>query len=416
MLFLDLDRFKQINDSLGHAAGDLLLREVAGRLTSCLRAGDTVARLGGDEFVVLLTELPDERYAAAAAAKILVALAAPFPLAGQECRVTASIGISTYPSDGLDESALTKNADLAMYEAKAAGKNAFRFSSTEMIARSSDRFGLEADLRDALDQRRFELRYRVRPTGDGRPAVEALLRWQHPVRGLLDASAFVDLADETGLIVPIGRWMLRTACAQVVAWPSRSPSIADLVVPLTARQFHDERLVDDVATTLADTGIEPRLVVLEVHEAALTQDVERAADAIGALKALGVRIAIDDFGHGYAALWAAIDRPIDTLALDRSLCAVDGDDVATRRAAALTSLGRTFARTVAIDGDGANEGYGVVRPSAGAFLCSAAALAAEDIPAALQAGFVTTPRFEAASAVSEDGHRPSASVTASATL
>ncbi|HEY6552973.1 MAG TPA: diguanylate cyclase, partial [Vicinamibacteria bacterium] len=220
LLFLDLDRFKHINDTLGHEAGDQLLQEVATRLKGCLRDSDTVARLGGDEFVVLLPELEVEKYAATVAQKILSAIARPFSLLGQEFRVTASVGISTYPQDGRDEQTLTKNADIAMYQAKEEGKNNFQFYSERLNANSLERMTLEAGLRQALDRGEFQLHYQAkREIRSGRiTGMEALLRWQHPDLGTVAPMRFIPVAEETGLIVPIGRWVLRAACLQNMAW------------------------------------------------------------------------------------------------------------------------------------------------------------------------------------------------------
>src|SRR3984957_16332701 len=218
--FLDLDRFKQINDTLGHEAGDQLLQEVAVRLKVCVRDSDMVARLGGDEFVVLLPELAEEKYAGIVAQKILAATARPFKLMGQEFRVTASIGISTYPQDGLDEQTLTKNADIAMYQAKAEGKNNFQFYSDKLNANSLERLALESSLRHALERNEFRLHYQAkRDIASGRvTGMEALLRWEHPDLGTVAPMQFIPVAEETGLIVPIGKWVLKTVCLQSIAW------------------------------------------------------------------------------------------------------------------------------------------------------------------------------------------------------
>ena len=250
VLFLDLDRFKQINDTLGHEAGDQLLQEVATRLKACLRDSDTVARLGGDEFVVLLPELDVEKYAATVAQKILSAVARPFVLLGQEFRVTASIGISTYPQDGLDEQTLTKNADIAMYQAKEEGKNNFQFYSEKLNANSLERLTLESGLRHALERNEFQLHYQAkRDIRSGRiTGMEALLRWQHPDLGTVAPMQFIPVAEETGLIVPIGKWVLKTACLQNVAWQSEGLPHLSMAVNLTARQFSDEGLLPDLTS------------------------------------------------------------------------------------------------------------------------------------------------------------------------
>jgi diguanylate cyclase (GGDEF)-like protein len=243
--FLDLDRFKQINDTLGHDAGDQLLREVATRIKACVRASDTVARLGGDEFVVLLPALGDGKYAATVAQKILAVIARPFTLIGHEFRITTSIGISTFPQDGLDEQTLTKNADIAMYQAKEEGKNNFQFYSEKLNAHSLERLTLESSLRHALERKEFTLHYQAkRDIVSGRiTGMEALLRWQHPDLGTVAPMQFIPVAEETGLIVPIDKWVLKTACSQNVAWQNQGLPRLSIAVNLTARQFTEEHLL-----------------------------------------------------------------------------------------------------------------------------------------------------------------------------
>ncbi|MGA2366217.1 MAG: EAL domain-containing protein, partial [Steroidobacteraceae bacterium] len=318
--FIDLDRFKQINDTLGHEAGDELLKQVASRLKGCLRDGDTVARLGGDEFVVLLTELAEEKYAATVAQKIITMIANPFVLLGQEFRVTASIGISTYPTDGLDEQTLTKNADIAMYQAKEDGKNQFQFYSEALNANSLERLTLESSLRHALERHEFRLEYQAkREMVHGQiTGMEALLRWQHPDLGLVAPMQFIPVAEETGLIVPIGKWVLQTACLQNVAWQKQGLPRLSIAVNLTACQFGDEHLLRDVASILESTGMEASLLELEIHESLLIRDIERTLRILTQLKALGVRIAIDDFGTGYSSLASLQRFPLDTIKIDRS--------------------------------------------------------------------------------------------------
>jgi diguanylate cyclase (GGDEF)-like protein len=275
--FIDLDRFKQINDTLGHEAGDELLKEVATRLKACLRNSDIVARLGGDEFVVILTELTDEKYAATVAQKIVTAIAMPFVLLGQEFRVTASIGISTYPLDGADEQTLTKNADIAMYQAKEDGKNNFQFYSAKLNANSLERLTLESSLRHALERGEFRLHYQAkRDIATGQiTGVEALLRWQNPDLGMVAPLQFIQVAEETGLMVPIGKWVLQTACLQNVAWQKQGLPRLKIAVNLSARQFTDEHLLRDVAAILKSTGMLESLLELEIHESLLIQDTHR---------------------------------------------------------------------------------------------------------------------------------------------
>jgi diguanylate cyclase (GGDEF)-like protein len=353
LLFLDLDRFKHINDTLGHDAGDLLLQQVAQRLKACLRESDTVARLGGDEFVVLLPELDTQEYAATVARKILAAVARPFTLLGNDYRVTASVGIGIYPQDGLDEQTLTRNADVAMYQAKIEGKNKFQFFSAALNASSLERLTLESGLRHALARNEFQLEYQVkREIRSGRiSGFEALLRWQHPDLGTVAPMRFLPLAEETGLIVPIGRWALLAACRQNVAWHQEGLPRLVMAVNLSARQFHDENLLPDVAAILAECGMEARLLELEITESLLMRDAAGTLRVLGALKAMGVRIAIDDFGIGYASLPILKRFPLDTIKIDRSFIhdvasIAEGKSLAT----ALIALGRVLSQNVVAQG------------------------------------------------------------------
>lgn len=321
--FLDLDRFKQINDTLGHEAGDQLLQDVAKRLRLCVRESDTVARLGGDEFVVLLPELSDVKNAAVIAEKILSAIAKPFTLIGHEFRVTASIGISAYPTDGLDEQTLTKNADVAMYQAKSEGKNNFQFYSQSLNANSLERLTLESSLRRALEHQEFRLRYQAkRDMHSGRiTGMEALLRWEHPDLGLVAPMQFIPVAEESSLMLPIGRWVLRTACAQNVAWQKAGVPRLKIAVNLTGRQFFDEHLIEDVTTILESTGMDAHLLEFEISERLLIRDVDATLQILTRLKHLGIGIAIDDFGTGYSSLATLQRFPLNTIKIDRSLVA-----------------------------------------------------------------------------------------------
>ncbi|MEP7246602.1 MAG: EAL domain-containing protein [Gammaproteobacteria bacterium] len=351
--FLDLDRFKQINDTLGHEAGDQLLQEVARRLKACVRESDTVARLGGDEFVVLLPELGEAEYAASVARKILASCARPFTLLGQEFRVTASIGISAYPLDGLDEQTLTKNADIAMYHAKSEGKNNFQFYSEKLNANSLERLTLEVSMRHALERNEFRLHYQPRRdiVGNRITGMEALLRWEHPDLGTVLPMRFMPVAEETGLMVPLGKWVLRTACTQNVAWQRQGLPALIVAVNLTARQFLDENLVQDVIAILQDSGMESRLLELEITERVLTLNLEKTLPILTKLKAAGVRIAIDDFGTGYASLATLQDFPLDTIKIDRSFVrdfnVASGDaDLAD----AIIAMGKSLSLTVVAQG------------------------------------------------------------------
>lgn len=331
LLFVDLDRFKHINDTLGHATGDVLLKDVAVRLGETLRAGDMVARLGGDEFVVLIKDLQNEKHAEIVADKILAAIAKPLLFSGHELRVTCSVGVSIYPGDGEDAQTLMKNADIAMYQAKEKGRNHFSFYSAERNVNTFERLALETSLRRAVD--RDELLLHYQPKMDfrhgGTSGMEALLRWQHPEMGMVSPAQFIPLAEETGLIVPIGMWVLRTACRQMVQWREKGFSQLVISVNLSPRQFSDTNLLEDIAATLAESGLDGRCLELEITESAIMQDVERGRKLLMALKAMGIRIAVDDFGTGYSSLSTLKQFPIDTLKIDRSFIrdlATDAED------------------------------------------------------------------------------------------
>jgi diguanylate cyclase (GGDEF)-like protein len=351
--FLDLDRFKQINDTLGHEAGDQLLREVASRLKECVRESDTVARLGGDEFVVLLPELGDGKYAATVAQKILSVIARPFNLIGHEFRVTASIGISIYPQDGLDEQTLTKNADIAMYQAKEQGKNNFKFYSEELNANSLERLTLESSLRRALERNEFRIHYQAkRDIGSGRiSGMEALLRWEHPDLGTVAPMQFIPVAEETGLILPIGKWVLRTVCLQNVAWQKQGLPHLSVAVNLTPRQFGDEALLQDLTSILTATGMDPHLLELEITESLFIRNVEETLRILTGLKALGIRIAIDNFGIGYSSLATLQRFPLDTIKIDRSFIRdITGTSQDTALADAVIAIGKSLSLTVVAQG------------------------------------------------------------------
>lgn len=356
VLFLDLDRFKQINDTLGHDAGDDLLKEVATRLKDALRDSDTVARLGGDEFVVLLPELEDEKFCATVAQKILSNVARPFILVGQEFRVTASVGIGIYPKDGQDEQTLKKNADVAMYKAKQEGKNNFQFYSEELNVNSLERLTLESGLRRALDNNEFVLYYQGKyDIAHGTiTGMEALLRWKHQELGIIEPNQFLGVAEETGLIIPIGKWVLRTACQQNVAWREQGLPNLNISVNLTTAQFHDERLLPDIETILEETGMDPHKLQLEVSESLLLHDVKKTLDRLNSLRSLGIQIAIDDFGVGYSSLSTLRQFPLDMIKIDRSFIRnITNSDVENEGRAvtrAIIEMGRTLSLTVVAQG------------------------------------------------------------------
>jgi diguanylate cyclase (GGDEF)-like protein len=353
VLFLDLDRFKQINDTLGHEAGDQLLQEVATRLKACLRDSDTVARMGGDEFVILLPEPQEEKYVATVAQKALTAVCRPYVLLGQEFRVTASIGISVYPQDGLDEQTLTKNADIAMYQAKEMGKNNFQFYSEKLNANSLERLSLESGLRHALERGEFEVQYQPkRDISSGRiTGVEAQLRWQHPDLGIIVPMQFMAVAEDTGLILPIGKWVLRTVCLQHAAWRQQGLPPLTMAVNLSAPQFADEHLLPDLADILAHTGMDPRLLELEIAESLLMRDVRKSLATLARLKDIGIRIAIADFGVGYSSLSTLRQFPLDTIKIDRSFIrdvTSEAEDKTLTRA--VIAMGRTLSMAVVAQG------------------------------------------------------------------
>ncbi|WLH60633.1 bifunctional diguanylate cyclase/phosphodiesterase [Pseudomonas sp. FP2300] len=367
VLFLDLDRFKHINDTLGHDAGDQLLQEVAQRITACLRASDTVARLGGDEFVILLPELSEDKYVAITAQKVLSTIARPFNVQDHEFRVTASIGISVFPQDGLDEQTLKKNADIAMYQAKQQGKNNFQFYSEKLNADSLERLTLELSLRHALERQEFQLHYQAkRDIRSGQiTGMEALLRWDHPDLGIVAPMQFIPIAEETGLIVPIGKWVLKTACLQNVAWQQQGLPHLGMAVNLTARQFADENLLTDLAAILAETGMEASLLELEIAESLLMQDVKRALSVLTGLKRLKIRIAIDDFGIGYSSLSALQQFPLDSIKIDRSfICDVTSVSEDKALTEAIIAMGRTLSLTVVAQGVETKEQADFLRENA----------------------------------------------------
>jgi diguanylate cyclase (GGDEF)-like protein len=320
VLFLDLDGFKTVNDTLGHAVGDGLLRAIAGHLTDGLRGSDTAARLGGDEFGMLLTNLSGELDAANVAGKILDALAKPMILRNRSILTTASIGIATYPRNGTEPEELVKKADTAMYHAKERGRNRYKFYTSDMNATVLRRVALESRLRTAAEdgglrlyyQPQFDLR-RERMVG-----AEALLRWKHPKLGLLAPQEFLPLAEESGFILSIGEWVLRTACKQNAEWQNLGHPGFRVAVNVSAQQFQEPNFVSVVCDALEESGLAPELLELEITESILVQDAEVTVNVMDSLKRLGVHLAIDDFGTGYSALSYLKHLPIDVLKIDQS--------------------------------------------------------------------------------------------------
>ena len=320
LLFLDLDRFKSVNDTLGHDGGDQLLRVTASRLRACVRECDTVARLGGDEFVVLLTGLPSPQQAAKLAGQILASLAQPFQIDGTECFIGASIGISVFPADGTTAEELLKHADIAMYRAKAAGRGRFVFFEDSMNVEQRERAWMEHELRLAIARKQLSMHYQPRiDLHDGRLlGAEALLRWHHPELGRVSPATFIPLAEEVGLIDEIGPWVLRHVCEQLAVWQAAGFAIGTVAVNVSGRQFKTNNLVALVQQALDSSGIAPHTLELEVTEGILIDDVDAVIEVLGQLRQLGVSVALDDFGTGYSSMAYLRKLPIDVLKIDQS--------------------------------------------------------------------------------------------------
>jgi diguanylate cyclase (GGDEF)-like protein/PAS domain S-box-containing protein len=330
ILFIDLDRFKIINDTMGHDAGDELLTEMAKRFRQSLRAvdvvgrpkerNDVVGRLGGDEFIILIEEISELSQVAVVAQRVLGTAMKPMIILGEECRVTASIGISVYPRDGEDEQTLMKKADMAMYFAKEEGKNNFQFYSQNTQSQAFERLSIETNLRKALERNELYLEYQAKldfKTGVI-TGVEALLRWKNPLLGLVTPTQFIPVAEETGMIVPIGRWVMKTVCTQNVAWQSQCLPPVRVAVNLSLRQLMDDKLLEDIKAALDDSGMAPNLLELEITESMVMYKPERLIEVLTKIKNMGVRLALDDFGTGYSSLAQIKQFPIDTLKVDRS--------------------------------------------------------------------------------------------------
>ena len=333
VVFVDLDRFKFVNDSLGHLAGDELLKKVAERLEGAVRETDTVARLGGDEFVLLLPERSDVALSTIVVQRVMDAIAKPMTIEGHEFFLTCSVGVAAYPADGDDVETLIKHADIAMYRAKETGRNNFQFYTATMNQQALERLRLEGDLRTALERNEFLLHYQ--PQVDLRSGLivgmEALLRWQHPELGMVPPLRFIGLAEETGLIVPIGAWVLRTACEQVKAWQCQGLGFLRVSVNLSARQFNQRNLTQSIADILQESGLDPHYLEIELTESMVMTDVDHTVGILRDLKALGVQMSIDDFGTGYSSLSYLKRFPIDVLKIDQSFVrdiTLDPDDAA----------------------------------------------------------------------------------------
>ena len=353
MLFMDLDRFKHINDSLGHAVGDQLLQSVARRLMRCMRHSDTVSRQGGDEFVVLLSTIKHPDDAAISAQKILTALTVPHLIGELELHVSVSIGISIYPDDGRDAEALTKSADTAMYHAKENGRDNYKFFERAMNIRAVQRQSIEVGLRRALERQEFVLHYqpKINLHSNLIVGVEALIRWQHPERGLMPPLQFLPIAEDCGLILPIGRWVLREACLQAQTWIRAGLRPITIAVNTSALEFNATDFLENIRATLDDTGLEPRYLELELTESVLMRDAEFTDSVLHGLADLGVKLAIDDFGTGYSSLSYLRQFPIDTLKIDQSFVSriISSPDDATI-VSAVINMGKSLKLRVIAEG------------------------------------------------------------------
>jgi len=352
LFFLDLDRFKFVNDTLGHALGDRVLQEAARRLTAAVRSSDLVARLGGDEFVLLIEDFHNGEELAEIANKVLGAFAPSMVMDGQELGLSVSIGICTFPADGADGQALVSNADIAMYRAKEQGRNRFCFYAAEPNGLTHERLSLEAGLRHALDRDELDIFFQPKiefPTNRV-SGVEALIRWRHPQLGLLLPDKFIPLAEEIGVIVPIGYWTLKRVCERARRWQELGMGLP-VAVNLSASQFHEPDLVARMGAILRASGVAPQLIEVEITESMVMRDPERAAKVMQGLRAMGVRISIDDFGTGHSSLGYLKRFPIDRLKVDRSFVRDlphNNDDVAITRA--VIAMAHSLRMTVVAEG------------------------------------------------------------------
>ncbi len=355
VVFIDLDHFKFVNDSLGHSVGDKLLKGMADRLRLVLREGDTVARLGGDEFVLILNDQTNEEVIFRAMQRITAKVCEPIDIEGKELYLTCSAGISLYPQDGPDVDTLLKNADAAMYRAKEHGRNTFQFYTSEMNERVNERLALENALRRALERKEFLLHYqqRVDLKSGAIAGAEALVRWMHPEWGLLRPARFIGLAEETGIVVQLGEWVLHEACRQTRAWLDEGLKPGVTSVNLSARQFRQEGLVRMVSRILEDTKLDPSHLEIELTESMVMHNVEAAIATLQGLKSLGIALSVDDFGTGYSSLSYLKDLPIHALKIDRSFVRDIGSGAEKDEgvlAAAILSLGQSLDLKVVAEG------------------------------------------------------------------
>jgi diguanylate cyclase (GGDEF)-like protein/PAS domain S-box-containing protein len=353
VLFLDVDRFKYINDSLGHLLGDELLRAVGREVTMCVRNSDIVSRHGGDEFVVVLSELEHAEDAAIGAQKIIAALARPVTLAGHELHVTVSIGISVYPDDGHDAEALLKSADMALYHAKDQGRDCYQFFKPDLNVRAVERQSIEAGLHSALDKREFELFYQPKMNLKTGVVVgaEALIRWRHPDRGLVEPAQFVPIAEDCGLIRPIGRWVVHEACRQAQAWQDAGLRSIPVSVNISAAEFRHQSFLKSIVDILKETCLDPRYLEIELTERVLMAHIEVTSSVLHALKTLGVQLTIDDFGTGWSSLSYLRQFPIDALKVDKSFVQeITSGSTAAPIVSAVISMGKSLKHRVIAEG------------------------------------------------------------------
>lgn len=353
VMFLDLDGFKHINDSLGHSTGDKLLQSIAKRLEESIRAPDTVSRQGGDEFIVLLQEIVHLKDAVTVARRVLAALAEAHSIGHQVLHVTASIGVSLYPDDGLDAETLIKNADTAMYQAKESGRGSYKFFRRAMNVRAVERQSIEQDLRGALDREEFTLHYQPKinlKTG-AITGAEALIRWRSSTRGSIPPVRFIPVAEDSGLILPIGAWVLREACAQERAWVDAGLPVPAVAVNVSAVQFQDEKFLEGLFAILGETGLDPSNLELEVTERVLMKHTKCAASILQILRNRGIRVSVDDFGTGYSSLSYLQQFPLDALKIDRSfVCGINTNPGETTIVNAIINIGRSLNLRVIAEG------------------------------------------------------------------
>jgi diguanylate cyclase (GGDEF)-like protein len=353
VLFLDLDGFKHINDSLGHAVGDRLLQSISKRLVTCVRGADTVSRQGGDEFVVLLSEMEKSEDAAITARRMLQAVAKAHSVELHDLHVTASIGVSVYPDDGMDSETLIKNADTAMYQAKENGRQSYQFFKPAMNVRAVERQSIEESLRTALQRDEFSVHYQPKINiQTGRiSGAEALLRWTHPTQGPISPARFIPVAEDCGLILPIGNWVLREACKQARAWMDAKLPLATIAVNISAIEFRDDRFLDGVFKILEETLLDPKYLELELTESVLMKHAESTESILNTLREKGIQLAVDDFGTGYSSLSYLRKFSIDAIKIDQSFIrqittAPDDTTIVT----AMIGMGRSLKLRVVAEG------------------------------------------------------------------